>query len=250
MKSIATAILLLFASVSSAEKQIDRDTYNLVSDTYPPYEYIEDGRIIGMDVEILEVMAKNAAITISVKFVPWKRAMAMAKNGIADGIFSMAHSKKREEIVYFPPVPLSFGKQRIFANNNFKGDIVKIDDLENRKVGAVNGNRYGNEFDDYTGHILEYSHGPEMLFRKLAANRHLFSIENEFVAAHTIKKLKLKGIRPLSYISDEPAYYIGVSKSARRAQHFLEIVNKTLFDMKHSGELDEIRRKYHKLFHL
>lgn len=248
MRSIATVILLLFVSIGSAYEPIDEKPYILVSDTYPPYQYMEDGHIVGMDVEILEAMAKKAGITISIEFHPWKRSMAMAKNGDADGIFSIKHSKEREEIVYYPNVPLSSGVTRIFANNHFQGDITKITDLVGQRIGVASGNIYDDEFHNLKGHILDHSKGPDILMRKLAANRFLLAIENEAVAVYTVKKLKLKGIRALSYISSGDPHYIGISKNAGRAQHLLKIVSDTLLVMKQSGELEEIRNKYRGLF--
>lgn len=244
MTSWATTFAILITFFSLIGTSVAAKPFLIVSDTYPPYEYQENGIIVGFDVEILKAVSKEADIECDIKFFPWKRAMMMIESGKADGIFSMAHSKERENFVYFPPEHLSIGKKRIFANSNFKGDILAIQDLDGKRIGIVRGNTYGEKFDNYNACIKDEAENPDMLFKKLNVDRYSLVIENENVAAFTIKKLSLKGIRPLSFIPHEVKYYIGISKKSKRAKELLDKISNALLRMKKSGKLEAIRNKY------
>lgn len=239
-------ITILFVIFSFISTLFGKEAFTIVSDTYPPYEYKKDGKIIGMDVEILNEVAKEADIVLNIKFYPWKRALTMAKNGNADGIFSILYSKERAKYIKYPSIPLSTGKQRIFVNSTFKGDITKVSDLKGKTIGVVRGNTYGEEFNNYTNFYKIEVNGPDMLFRMLNIGRYSFVIENENVGIYTIKKFNFKGIRPLTYIPNDSKYYIGISKKSKRAKELFNKISEALAILKDSGKLEAIQNKYNR----
>ncbi len=246
-KNKLRAALSIIFIICSFINTIDAgELFKVVSDTYPPYEYQNENKIVGMDVEILQKAAQLAEIEIDIEFYPWKRAMVMAKAGKADGIFSLAHSKEREMFFYFPAPPLSIGKKRIFSNNNFAGDIAKPEDLKGHTVGVVRGNTYGEQFDKNNNFKRDQSKNQEQLLLKLEKGRYDLAVENEIVAAYIIKKNNIKGLRPLTYVAAEAKYYLGVSKKSKRAKELLTKISTALAHMKETGALETIRAKYKK----
>ncbi len=220
------------------------EPFELVAETYPPYEYMENGKITGLSVEILEEAAEMADIGIHIGFYPWKRAMMMAETGKADGIFSMAYSKEREKFVLFPSQPLVVSKNRIFANSDFKGDIANIRDLAGKRIGVVRGNIYGEAFDRCKACVKDVASNVDELFRAFGAKRYSLIIGDEDVVFHLAKRLGLKEIRPLSYVSAELKYYLGISRKSERTEELSDKISDALLRMKNSGRLEAIQNKY------
>ena len=109
MKKRVIAVLLfmlgIVLTISAAEKKM-----LLVCEEYPPYQYSENGRVVGIHNDIVEEAAKNLGIKVEIILVPWPRALQMVKTGKADGIFSIFKTKEREEYLYFPKWGISKAK--------------------------------------------------------------------------------------------------------------------------------------------
>jgi len=239
-KNIIALALLAFALLAMAK------TYKLVYEEYPPYEYKVNGKLTGMDVEILEEAAKTAGVSLEFKEYPWARATKMAEEGEVDAIFSMSKTADREKLFYFPSVYLSGETNVIFANDAFKGEIKSITDLKGKRIGVVADYSYGVEFDGYKDCKKEINSNQETLMKKLKENRFQLAINNQLVGNHKAKELGATNIRVLSYIASNDPLFLGVSKKSASGKEFFDLMNKTLSDMDKAGKLKPIRDKYTK----
>lgn len=76
-----------------------------VTEPFPPFNFEENGQVAGPMVEVLQAACKRAQITCNTRILPWRRALAMAESGHADGIFSILHGpEKAENFVLSDPV--------------------------------------------------------------------------------------------------------------------------------------------------
>lgn len=237
MKKILAAAIMLFSTALMAQN------FKLVTEEYPPFEYKENGKAMGMDIEILDAVKAKAGINFTIEFLPWNRALDQVQKGSADGIFSMLKNAEREAFLHFPAQPLYTSRTVLFAHESFAGDIKTIDDLKGQTVGVVLGNSYGKAFDSATHFTKDGAADQETMMKKFISGRSKLIITSEEVGQYLLKKLGGKG-RVLSLEVSKEQYYVGISKSSANGKTLFEKMSQAFADLEKSGELDKIRSKY------
>lgn len=239
-KILSVVLALLVTTSLFSEKFV------IVTEEYPPYEFQKDGKVTGIDVEILQEAAKVTGDQLEFRFLPWKRAQKEVKEGKADGIISLFKTQEREEFLHFPTTSLSSEKNVIFTNDKFSGSIKTMKDLNGQKVGTMNEYSYGTEFDSNNDIIKEPNVSQDVLLKKLAKNRYYFVINNELVTWFMVEKLKLDNIKVTQLIVSEDPLWLGISKASPKGKKMLENFNKGLKVIKDNGTLDKVIAKYKK----
>jgi polar amino acid transport system substrate-binding protein len=240
MNFVRKMLLLVFCSTMLTMVVFGQTEYSLVTEEYPPYEYLLSDKPVGMDIDILTAAAKIAGIKFKIDFVPWKRAEKAVEDGTADGIFCCFITPEREKFLYFPSVNLGFERIVIFANSSFTGKPTKLEDLKGSKIGTVASNSYGEVFDNYTGVTKLESPDSETLFKNLNDGRIQLAITNEIVGWYLIKTLRLDKIKLLPVEVYSGALYVGFSKASPKGKVFYEKMQAALVQLQKSGELTRI----------
>lgn len=81
----------------------------IVGEVWAPFEYLEDGKPKGIDVEVLDHIFGKLKIDYEIQFYPWARAEWMAQNGKADAVISVSYKKSREEFLMYTDSQKQFG---------------------------------------------------------------------------------------------------------------------------------------------
>ncbi len=135
---------LLFLVLSSSALA-DPPTLHIATSEYPPFEYLEDGALVGDDVatvrEVVERMGMEPAFVV----VPWRRAEARARRGQSDMIFSLTHSEERARHYYFT-APINTARDVFFARSDSDIEWQTLDDLEGLRLGLSSSYSYAPEF--------------------------------------------------------------------------------------------------------
>lgn len=247
MKKRVIAVLLfmlgIVLTISAAEKKM-----LLVCEEYPPYQYSENGRVVGIHNDIVEEAAKNLGIKVEIILVPWPRALQMVKTGKADGIFSIFKTKEREEYLYFPKWGISKAKN-IFIT--YKGSGIKYSgdfrEMKNCTIGILRDNSYGEKFDKADFLIKEDSKTSENLLRKIILKRNKVGIMNYEVAKYHLNKMREEEkIEYLYPFVSEAEIYIAFSKKKKDSKENAENFSKELEKIRESGRYEKIAEKYFK----
>ncbi|MFT6141641.1 MAG: polar amino acid transport system substrate-binding protein [Psychromonas sp.] len=140
-------LLILFCFIANNSYSAN-DSFRIVTDPWPPYAYIDDGKAVGIDVDIALAVLGNMGIKGVVEMLPWKRSLALVKSLGADAILSAAVTRPRKQFLYFPTEPISTGDTVFFKRK--ERDIVAnlLVDLYGLKVGAMLGYKYCEELDN------------------------------------------------------------------------------------------------------
>ncbi len=72
-----------------------------VCEDWPPYEYMQDGKVKGIDAEVVDIIMKRLHIPYRIEIYPWCRAWLLAKKGKADAVLSVSYKATREKIFYY-----------------------------------------------------------------------------------------------------------------------------------------------------
>ena len=136
--------LLVSGCGSSASKADDKKPINVV--TYAkcnPLEYVDNGKIVGFDIDLLNAIADDAGFKIKISDSGWDGIFESLKNGNADmAISDITITDKRKESYDFS-VPYFIARQGILVKKD--SEITNGKDLTDKKV-AVQAGSTGEAF--------------------------------------------------------------------------------------------------------
>ncbi|MCB9482252.1 MAG: transporter substrate-binding domain-containing protein [Desulfobacteraceae bacterium] len=112
------------------------DEIIIVTEQYPPYEFIENGEWTGHDADIVREASRRAGVNPVFKEYPWKRCLKMVEEGAAEALISAMKTPDREEYIIFPDTNLSYEKNVIFGRRGDALVIKSLDDLKGKTIGV------------------------------------------------------------------------------------------------------------------
>ncbi len=155
---------------------------------FPPYEYVEDGKIVGIDAEIAALIADKLGMELEIVDVAFDSIIPGVQSGKYDmGMAGLTVNDERLEKVNFSS-SYATGIQAVIVKDG--SDIKSIDDLEGKKIGvqtSTTGDIYAT--GDYgEDAITRYDNGAVAVQALLADKVDCVIIDNEpaksYVAAN------------------------------------------------------------------
>lgn len=122
------------------------DILEFVTIEWPPYEFSQNGKIIGSDVEIITEVFKRLGYRTSFRIEIPSRAIQRTKSEIYDGVFSVWKGNERDTFLLFPDEPISYTKEVIWHLKSNSNTLQDIQNLTNTVCGYVNGYAYDDRF--------------------------------------------------------------------------------------------------------
>lgn len=140
--SLVCASALWFAATSSASAE----TLQLLTESYPPYSYQENGVLKGISVDLVKAVMADAGIAYEMKIQPWARAYGLALNSPEHCVFSTVHTPERANL--FEWVEPLFTTELYLVRKT--GSNINPTSLEDAKHYLV-----GTQLGDYTEGLLK-----------------------------------------------------------------------------------------------
>jgi polar amino acid transport system substrate-binding protein len=141
-----SAAVLAIGLVSSAAAQLapPKETANAgkltygVAATFAPFEYMQDGKLVGLDIEMMEAIAKKMGLGVEIMNMEFKGLIPALQSKRIDIINSAMYIRpEREEQVDFVPY-LTVGNEIVVQAKNPKG-IKSRDDMCGVKIAVTLG---------------------------------------------------------------------------------------------------------------
>lgn len=262
MKKIIALLLMLamlvccFASCGSDAD--DSNTLTMATNAaFPPYEYYEGDKIVGIDAEIAEAIADKLGMELEIIDTEFGSIIGGVQSGKYDiGVAGMTVTEERKESVNFSNSYANGIQSVIVAENSeytsFE-DFYTGFDADGNPAGVKEGVKIGVQ-QDTTGHIyaadeaanwgfgeanvISYKTGADAVQALISGKVTAVIIDNEpaksFVAANTGLKI-LDG----EYTNEDYAICI-----AKENTELLEKINTALAELKADGTIDKIIEKY------
>ncbi len=203
---------------------------------FAPYEYYQDGEIVGVDIDIAKYLADSLGLELEVKDVAFDSIINEVKTGKADiGAAGISYSEERAKQVDFT-INYATSKQVVIVKND--STITNIQDLNNIKNLKV-AVQLGTVADTY----ITDNHKSATITRQKKVLAAIQDLETNKVDCVVLDELPakemLKEYDDLKILSDplfEDNYGMVVKKGN---EELLNSVNQALEKLKDEGKIDE-----------
>lgn len=230
--------------------------WRFVTEDFPPFTHpaedvgsLENGVTAGGPlVEIVQAVCVRLERECSIILYPWQRALRMAEQGEAEGIFTVIRSPDRERAFHISRM-LVRSRYSVFARNDSNFVFSNADDLTGRTVGVYGPSGTAWVLSQHLESIadvrIHLTLNNRRLLKMLQSGRfgsEGLAVVNQDVAWHLIEDEQLDGLREAGQLA--MVYYgIGLSRkrvSAAQFQAFEQALDEAIAD----GTVPGILRRY------
>ncbi|MFD0050738.1 transporter substrate-binding domain-containing protein [Actinomycetes bacterium NPDC127524] len=219
-------------------------TYRVgIDTTYPPFEYEEGGKYKGIDIDVMNAIAKSQGFKVKYSAMDFLGIIPAMQAGDLDmAIAGMSITDKRKKVVDFSDPYFNAGLSLVVKKGT--KDIKTINDLKGKQVAVKKGTTgaaFAAEKADKIGFkVVQFNDSPSM-FQEVSNGSSDVLIEDYPVIAYAISKKDL-GLEIVGDRLNGDKYGIAVLKGENG--DLLKKVNKGLAELKKNGKYDEIIKKY------
>ena len=204
---------------------------------FPPYEYYEDGDIVGIDVEIAKAIAAKLGMELQIEDMAFDAIIPAVTSGKADfGAAGMTVTEERQRSVEFTDTYANSNQVAIVKEDS---DITGSDALAGKIIGVqlgTTGDALATEIKDAT--VERYNKGLEAV-QSLTQGKIDAVVIDQATAEAFVKKTE--GIKILEEKMSEEEYAIAIKKGN---MELVEKMNEAIKELKEEGKIDKIVAKY------
>lgn len=221
MKKILFRILILSVGLSmlGLTNAMSQPTLRLATvDCFPPFAYIEQGRLTGVDIDVVYEMARRLELQVEIKAYPWVRVIESVKNGTVNGGFAAFETEERKTFCLYTGI-LHFEELHVFVKKGNEFPFAHIEDLYGKIIGKEIGVFISDEFEqavkEHKIQVEEVTDTDMLNLKKLSLER-IDAIIGDFgVTSYHAKQLGIgKEIVSLGPIYEKQAAYLILSKKS------------------------------------
>lgn len=231
MKKIVVIALLLL-TLTGCEK--NNDELVMVTEAgFAPYEYYENGEIVGIDIDIAQEIANELGKKLVVKDVAFDSIISEVKTGKADfGAAGISYSDERAKQVDFS-INYSASKQVVIVKEN--SPITNLDNIADKKIAV----QLGSVADNY---VTQNYKGASVVRQKkyLAAIQDLKDSKVDCVVMDELPAKEIlnnnSGIKILPGELNNDSYGMIVKKGNKE---LLDTINKVISKLQEDGSIDK-----------
>lgn len=235
MKKIVGVFLFVLMGTILFAKEV---LYVGTNAEFAPFEYMENGKIVGFDIELINKVGEKIGKEIKIKNIAFDGLLPALQTDKIDLIIAgMTVTKEREQFVDFSN-DYFIANQVIIVPEN-ESSITDVDSLKGKKVGVVLG---------YTGDLMvskvegvdkvQYNSAPASIMALAGGKIDAMILDSAPAQSYIAKN---KGLKIVELDSEVEKYAIAVGKDKKE---LVEQINKALEEIKTEGIYDELIIKY------
>ncbi|MBD9106977.1 amino acid ABC transporter substrate-binding protein [bacterium] len=237
MKRLCLIIFIMILMCGCTKKN-ENQLVMVTEAGFAPYEYYENGEVVGVDVDIAKEIAKYLGKKLVVKDIAFDSIINEVKTGKADfGAAGISYSDDRAKNVDFS-INYAISKQVVIVNNN--SSITNVNGISNKKIAV----QLGSIADTFV--TEKYKNANVVRQKKyLAAIEDLKTgkvdcvVMDELPAKEIVSKNE--GIKILDGSLTNDSYGMVVKKGNKE---LLDAINIVLQKLKDEGKIDEFIIKH------
>ncbi|MEH7307412.1 transporter substrate-binding domain-containing protein [Neobacillus drentensis] len=253
MKKLGLLSLLLILSIfiaacgskeTAGEKEKGGKVYKVgVDTTYPPFEFKEGNEYKGIDIELINAIAKNQDFKIELSPMDFGGIIpAMQANQLDVAIAGMSITDDRKKVVDFSTPYFDAGLTVVVKKDN--SSIQSVKNLKGKKVAVKKGTTGAKFAQDNAAKlgitVVQFNDSPAM-FQEVSNGNADALIEDYPVISYAIAQKDL-GLKIVGDRLNGDQYGIAVLKGQN--QDLLKKINKGFEELKKDGTYDKIIKTY------
>ena len=204
---------------------------------FPPYEYHDGDKIVGIDMDIADAIAKKLGLEVQIEDIAFDSVILEVTSGKADiGLAGISATDERKQSVDFSDT-YTTSKQLIIVKDD--STITGSKDLEGKTVGV----QTGTTGDILASDIKDVK--PERYDKGMDAVQALSQgkVDAVIIDSEVAKKFveETSGLKVLDEAFADENYSLAIKKGNKE---LLDSVNKALSELKSDGTIDSIIAKY------
>ena len=218
----------------------------IATDTsFKPFEYTNDkGEFVGIDVDILDAVAKDQGFDYELQSLGWDASIAACQAGQADGMIAGASiTEERKESGWI------FSDGYYDANQSLavaeSSDITGFADLSGKAVAVKTGSmsaEYAESIVDEYGFTITYFEDSPTMYQAVVGGQAAGVIDDTPIMAANIKDGGI-AMKLVDGTGNESASY-GFAIFNPDNKELMDMFNAGLKNIKENGKYDEILAKY------
>ncbi len=235
MKNLLIILLLIASNVLS-----QNDTLNLSSDVWPPFTNIESEKAIALD--IVKEGLDRTDIIVNYEILNFDLVMDGIKAGNFDGSAALWRNEKRAKELLFSKAYLQ-NQLVLVGNKGSHVEIKAISELEDKKIGVVEGYAYGDELKDGNNNEIVYGESDQQNLERLISKEIDYFLVDALLIQYLLK-YQLNDVSELLEISDHPlivkSLHLAIRKDFPNAEQIIINFNEAISSMMTDGSYNEI----------
>ncbi|MBR4168160.1 MAG: transporter substrate-binding domain-containing protein [Lachnospiraceae bacterium] len=218
----------------------------IATDTvFKPFEYTnENNEFVGIDVDILDAIAKDQGFDYELQSLGWDAAVAAIQSGQADGMIAGATiTQERKDNGW------QFSDGYFDATQTFvvaaDSDITSFADLTGKNVAVKNataGADFANSLKDTYGFTVSVFEDSPTMYQDVIMGNSAACVEDTPIMAASIKEGDLPLRIPDGMESEAAPYGFAIMND--NSKELLDMFNAGLSNIRHNGTYQEILDKY------
>ena len=247
-----SALVLAFILCFSAPSYGDCDI-TLRWDDDPPYFMVQEGKVVGIDADLVREAIGRLNCGLSFQKMPWARALRELRDGHVDMLSGAYRTPEREEYAHYSDVVGLVSPNILFIRRSDESRF-ELNGLRQLlesgfRLGAQIHVSYSEEYSaliqnpDYEKNI-QYLSRRESLWKMLARNRVDGVVASRLTGLYEIQALGLSGTTTPSsmVVSNKPAFF--VFSKASVSSEFVADFDRVLQAMLDDGTFAAIVNRY------
>lgn len=218
---------------------------SIVTEQYPPYNYQENGKVVGVSTEVIQAVLSELDIEADISVLPWSRALDKAKREENVLIYSISRIPEREIHYKWVGVIASIDFY-LFALEERKDIIItKLNDAKNYHIAVALGDAQEHFFSRHNFPNLHRVPSHEQAMKMLIKGRIDLWPISDFSGYYFLDKNNYASdrIRKVYKINDESdAVYMAFG--AKTSDEVVEKFRTALEKIKKNGIYDQILKKH------
>lgn len=204
---------------------------------FEPYEYVEDGQIVGIDAEIAKAICDKLGYKLVIDDMDFDAIINAVKTGKVDfGMAAMTVTEERKQSVDFTD-PYTSSVQVIIVNDH-NSPVASAADLDGKTIGvqlSTTGDIYVSDLSNVK--VERFTKGADAILALTKGEVDAVVIDKDPAEAFAKKNL---GTKILDDPFENEEYAICLKKGSELTEKFNTVLN----DLKADGTVDDIIKKY------
>lgn len=222
-------------------------TLTFAADEWCPVNCGPDAKAPGYMIEIAKAILEPRGYRLRYEQITWARALLMTRSGHFDGIYASTPGEAKGFV--FPSEAQGQYRIGLFVRKDDPWRYLGPSSLDQKSVGVIIDYSYGEDIDRELKDHSELvqtggTHALEQNIKTLLAGRLNMVVEDINTFAYKANELGLSGEFRLAKAFEEDDLFIALSPAKAQSHEIAQALSDGMADLRRSGELDRILKKY------